>query len=132
MIMLRTTFVNELLGSNESLYTDFIPCDDNGDFATEAKRFLEQEYFNTSLGDLMPLAIATALKVTIFIMPSNLQTPPLYVIPLCGEPVSMMFLVHNLVAGRHYDAAILYSCTITKTSYKILLEKIHMFLAVVV
>ena len=62
----------------------------------------------------MPLAIATALKVTIFIMSSNLQSPPLYVIPLCGEPVSMMFLVHNPVAGGHYDAAIPYSCTINQ------------------
>ena len=73
---------------------------------------------NTSTGIL-----SIFCSVTIFIMSSNLQSPPLYVIPLCGEPVSMMFLVHNPVAGGHYDAAIPYSCTINQNKLQDLVRK---------
>ena len=114
VVALRKTFVTEILSQNQSLYNDFIPCDAN-DFVAEAQKFLESGYFNSMLGDLMPLAIATALKVTIFILSPNIPSTPLYVIPLCGEPIGMIFLVHDSTAGGHYDAAIPYSCIINQS-----------------
>lgn len=92
----------------------FILTNTNIDFAREANRFLDNGYFNSLLGDLMPLPIATALKVTIFILSKNLQSPPLFIIPLCGQPIGMIFLVYNPAAAGHYDAAIPYSCTVTQ------------------
>jgi len=109
---LRLNFVNETLGINKQLYTNFIPSDDEVDFEAEAKKFLENGYFNSSLGDLMPLAMATALNLFIFIIPSNLYDSPLFVNPLCRQPQGVIFMIYNPAGSGHYDAALPYSSTI--------------------
>ena len=62
----------------------------------------------------MPLGIATALKINIFILSSQLHNPAYYVFPLCGESKGVVFLVHNSEGNGHYDAALPYACTIKK------------------
>ena len=62
----------------------------------------------------MPLGIATALKINIFILSSQLYNPAYYVFPLCGESKGVVFLVHNSEGNGHYDAALSYACTIKK------------------
>jgi len=62
----------------------------------------------------MPLGIATALKINIFISSSQLHNPAYYVFPLCEESKGVVFLVHNSESNGHYDAALPYVCTIKK------------------
>ena len=69
--------MNEVVGENRPLYEKFIPL--LNDYTTEAYKFLQNRFFDNAFGDLMPLAIATALKAYIIIIISGCQYHPTYV-----------------------------------------------------
>ena len=66
----RHIFVHELLGDRFSMYNNFM----------EANRFLDDGYYNSALGDAMPLALATALHAHI-IFPIEHQAQQMCITP---------------------------------------------------
>lgn len=107
---LREIFVQEVIGDNRPLYEEFIPS--INDYTTEVYKFLQNGFFDSAFGDLMPLAIATALKASIIIIISGCQYHPTYVTPLVGPPIDTMFLLYNPTGSGHYDAIIPYFFTV--------------------
>lgn len=99
---LRQVFVHEVLGERRPTYVTFLEAG-TVDFEIEAKRFLEDGYFNSVVGDLMPLALANALHVNIIIFSNDRQ---LYVTPDIDSPLGTIFLVYTAFGAGHYDAAL--------------------------
>ena len=101
------------------MYESFVPCYGlEFEYVTEANAFLENGVYNTSIGDLMPLAIATVLQASLVIITSNSQMPPMYVVPMVGTVEGSIFLIYNPTGAGHYDAALHYArqtITIDKT-----------------
>ena len=62
-LKLREIFMKEVSGENRPLYEEFNPL--LNDYTTEAHKFLQNGFFDNAFDDLMPLAIATALKACI-------------------------------------------------------------------
>ena len=60
---LRQVFVLEITGERRSVYENFIQLDERNTYLDEANKFLQNGYFASVLGDLMPLAMATILNV---------------------------------------------------------------------
>ena len=112
-LKLREVFVKEITGENRPLYEEFIPLLD--DYTIEARKFLQNGFFDSAIGDLMPLAMATALKASIVIIISGCQYHPTYVTPLVGSPIDMMFLLYNPTESGHYDAIIPYIYTVKES-----------------
>ena len=109
-MMFRSVFVQEVTGDHRYMYESFVP--QNGlefDFVREANTFLENGVYNTSIGDLMPLAIATALQASLVIITSNSQMPHMYVVPMVGTVEGSIFLIYNPTGAGHYDAALPYA-----------------------
>ena len=101
---LHLLFVQEILGSHRAMYEHFVqPV---SDYRTEAENFLQDGFYNSSLGDLMPVAMATALQTIIVIITTNLDSDPLYAVPIVGYPDGTMFVLYHLFGTGHYDAAI--------------------------
>jgi len=103
---LRRLFVDEILGENRRAYEHFIqPIDD---YTTESQKFLQDGFYNSSVGDLMPVAMATALLANIIMFRQNKdsQAHPMYVVPINGTPNGTIFLVYHPAGTGHYDAAI--------------------------
>lgn len=109
---LHQIFVDEILGDHRAMYKHFVqPIDD---YATESKKFLQDRFYNSSVGDLMPVAMATALLTNIVIFSTNQDSHPMYVAPMVGCPNGIIFLVYHPAGTGHYDAAIPCSHTVTK------------------
>lgn len=109
---LRQIFVDEILGNHRSMYEHFVqPIED---FTAESKRFLQDGFYNNSVGDLMPVAMATALLTNIVIFSTNQDSHPMYVVPMAGSPNGIIFLVYHPAGTGHYDAAIPCSYAATK------------------
>ena len=107
---LRLAFVNELIGEHRHVYEEFLS--DNANYDTEANRFLQDGFYANSLGDLMPLAVATILQTVLVIIPADSPSSPLYVTPPLSLPGRMIFLIYTPSGPGHYDAAIPYSLTL--------------------
>jgi len=113
---LRQLFVDEILGEHRKMYEYFIqPIDD---YVTESKRFLQDGFYNNDVGDLMPVAMATALLTNIIIFRQNEDhhVHPMYVVPMNGSPNGTVFLVYNPAGTGHYDAAIPCSYSLKSTN----------------
>ena len=57
--ILREAFVRELLGERQSNYEAFV-AHTNMDYTVEANKFCDKGYFDSELGNTMPLALSTA------------------------------------------------------------------------
>ena len=79
---------------------------DAEDFKSEAKRFLDDGYFNSDLGDTMPLALATALCIHIIILTNEPRSQRMYVTPEVELVLGTVFVVYDPTAPGHYDAAL--------------------------
>ena len=79
-------------------------------YVSEAEKFLLDEYYNISLGDLMPVAMATAIPTMIVIFTTNQDSDPLHVVPMVGTPNRIIFLLYNPLGTGYYDAAIPCCC----------------------
>ena len=103
--LLRKVYVIELLGERRAQYESFFPHS-SFDYEMEANRFHQDGYFNSELGDTMPLALATALQFPLIIFPSPSNTPVMYVTPDLVTTEATAFVVHTCSGLGHYDAAI--------------------------
>ena len=88
---LRQAFVQEILGERES-YESFLIRE--LDYSTEANKFLQDGFYVSSIGDLMPLAMATVLQASVVITTSS-TSHPIYVTPLVGSIEGTVILVYN-------------------------------------
>ena len=102
---LQTLFVAELLGENFSKYHNFMEMNAE-DFKSEAKRFLDDGYFSSNVGDAMPLALATALSIHIIIITNEPHSKRMFVTPEVELVLGTVFLVYEPVGPGHYDAAL--------------------------
>lgn len=109
-IKLRQAFVQEILGERRESYESFLTND--SDYSTEANKFLQDGFYASSIGDLMPLAIATVLQASIVIIITSPNSHPIYVTPQVGSIEGTLILVYDPSGSGHYDAAVPYSNTV--------------------
>ena len=88
---LRQLFVQELAEHQET-YENFMET--GMDYLVDAKKFLQDGFFAHSLGDTMPLALATVLQATIIIFTSN-QEHPIYITPNLITTEEAIILVYD-------------------------------------
>ena len=103
----RQVFVSELTGQRERHYKDFTT---DVDYSEEAKKYLNDGYYDSQLGNLMPLAMAEALESN-FILFRTDDVQPLFVTPQCVSIHRTIFLVYDPQGSGHYDAALTYQST---------------------
>ena len=105
---LRQVYVKELLGEHRVNYSPYIQHTDLN-YDKEANRFANNHYFDSELGNTMPLALATALQISIVIFhkdPNTPNTPIMYVTPEIVTTEASAFLVYTRSEVGHYDAAV--------------------------
>ena len=101
---LRKIFVDKILGDRCTMYEHFVqPIDE---YVTQSKKFLQDGFYNRAVGDLMPVAVATALLANIVIFSTHQDSHPMYVVPMADCPNGIIFLVYNPAGTGHYDAAV--------------------------
>ena len=103
--ILRQTYVKELLGERRAKYEVFV-SHTNMNYEEEATKFQTDGFFNSELGNTMPLALATALQFPIIIFPRDSNMSILHVTPDVITTNATAFVVHSSVAAGHYDAAL--------------------------
>ena len=106
-MLLRQAYVKELLGDNRYLYEAFISHTDI-DYSTEAQFFFNPSFYNSVLGNTMPLALSTALQFSIVIFSKDSRTPIMYVTPDNVASEATAFVVYNPEGEGHYDVALPY------------------------
>ena len=102
---LRQVHVKELLGEHRVNYSPYIQHTDLN-YDKEANRFANNHYFDSELGNTMPLALATALQISIVIFHKDPNTPIMYVTPEIVTTEASAFLVYTRSEVGHYDAAV--------------------------
>ena len=103
--ILRKVYVKELLGEHRVDYEAFVAHTDL-DYCAEANRFSQDHYYDSELGNTMPLALATALQFSLVIFHKDPNTPTMYVTPEVVTTEASAFLVYTPSGPGHYDAAI--------------------------
>ena len=120
---LRHLFVQEILECHRAMYEHFVqPV---SDYKTEAEKFLRDGFYNSSLGDLMPVAMATALQTIIVIITTNPDSDLLYAVPIVGSPDGTICVLYHLFGTGHYDAGSYEAVNHNSTPMKPLNMKIH-------
>ena len=77
------------------------------EFKNEAQKFLIDGFYNSPLGDIMPLAMANILSVDILVFTAQPHNPILFVSP--SVPTAShgtIFIVYDFNGPGHYDAAV--------------------------
>jgi hypothetical protein len=110
LMRLRQAFVQEILGERHASYESFLTRD--LDYCTEASKFLQDGFYASSIGDLMPLAIATVLQASIVIITTSPNSHPIYVTPQVGSIEGTVILVYDPSGSGHYDAVVPSSTTV--------------------
>ena len=125
-LKLRQSFVHEITGERRGMYEDFFleKNDLNFDYIREANKFHKNGFFASTHGDLMPMAMATLLQASIIIITTNVDSTPMYIVPMVGCAERSIFLLYTHTGPGHYDAALPYSKTVgqaspTSTSVKV-------------
>ena len=112
---LREILVQEWLGSNKCEYECFISA--GSSFEMEASEFLKNGYYNSDLGNTMPLGMANALKVSFVVFTSLSSSPVFFVAP--REPsTEVLYLAFTYCGAGHYDGAIFKGENVTKMKVK--------------
>ena len=104
---LREHFVAEIMGERKYEYKQFITMDR---YDAEAQKFSVDGYYNSEMGDLMPLAMANLLQSHIIIFTVNAQKP-FYVSPNNNQQDRAIFLVYDPRGSGHCNAAIPYAAS---------------------
>ena len=76
------------------MYNNFMDMDAE-EFKSEANRFLDDGYYNSVLGDAMPLALATALHAHIIVFPIEPQGRQMYITPEIESVLGNVFVVYD-------------------------------------
>ena len=95
-LRLRELFVSEITDERQQYYMDFIIGE--VDYCSEANKFLEIGYFDSQLGNLVPVAMATALQCYIVLSGQIVEAQE-----------KTIFLVYNPEGAGHYDAAVTFN-----------------------
>lgn len=103
--VLRKLFVQELLQQQEA-YESFV--EEGVVYLQEAKKFLQDGFYDNMLGDTMPLAMATVLQATIIIFPSSSESSTMYITPQRITTDETIFVCYDPTGSGHYDAALPY------------------------
>ena len=101
---LRQKFVEELLGTHRKIYENFtsLNC---VDYEAECMKFLQDGFFANAIGDIMPIATATALQISIVVFTDS--SPHLmYVNPAVGKAELSAFLIYHTIGVGHYSNTI--------------------------
>ena len=102
-VKLRTVFVQELLGEHRQHYEGFVSHLDI-DYQAEAEKFREDKYYNSAIGNIMPLALSTALCFPIVVFTAQIDNP-MYITPATVSTDTNAFVVYSSYGTGHYDAA---------------------------
>ena len=97
---LRSLFVKELCGEKREHYRCFTTLQQD-EYQEETSKFLVSGYFDSSIGNLMPLAMSNALFVNFVILRPSQQ--PLYITPENAVNNGTVFLVYYEGGKGHYD-----------------------------
>ena len=104
-IAMRKAMVDELLGHQRLEYENFlgslVP-----NYEQAVKHFLNPTFFDSPIGNAMPLALARAIQCSIVIFHSNISQPPTFISPVNVDCSATAFLVYNPNGSGHYDAAL--------------------------
>lgn len=101
---LREVIVQEWLGPNRSDYEGFLIDQDK--YEHEVLKFLQDGHYNSDLGNTMPLAMASALNVSIVLLTSIPSSPVFFVSPPTNSNLVLHLAFTSLGPG-HYDALVL-------------------------
>jgi len=101
---LRKKFVEELLGLHRTVFESFTSLSSE-EYETECLKFLQDGFFANAIGDLMPIATATALQVSLVVF-IDVKPHLMYVNPAVGKGTSSAFVIYHSIGVGHYDAAI--------------------------
>ena len=71
----------------------------------EVQKFLQMQYYDSEIGNAMPLAMARALGVPLVILTSIVGCPLIHVTPPHCESSAPLFLAYIQCGGGHYDMA---------------------------
>ena len=104
-LLLRQAYVKELLGERRHQYEAFV-SDIDINYDLEAQKFMDPTFYDSVLGDIMPLALSTALQFSIIIFSTDSRRPVMYVTPDITANDATAFLVYNPDGKGHYDAAV--------------------------
>ena len=99
---LRQIIVHEWLECRHA-YEGFLT---NEMYEDEVSRFLQDGYYDSALGNTMPLAMATALNVSIVILTSIPSSPVYFVSPPTTSEL-VLYLAYTSLGSGHYDALVL-------------------------
>ncbi|KXJ14702.1 hypothetical protein AC249_AIPGENE5021 [Exaiptasia diaphana] len=104
--ILRNLVVQEWLSHPERYDSAFNTNTDNanGSFEEEARRFLQNGFYSSSLGDAMPLAAANVLQMPLVILTSVVNWPLAIITPEMSLSNIPLYLAYNQDGGGHYDA----------------------------
>lgn len=100
---LRLLFVKEITGEKLQHYRCFTTLLEEN-YQQEASKFLEDGYYDSSVGNLMPLAMSNALQACFVII--RAEEHPLYITPEGCTSHGTIFLVYHSGGSGHYDAAV--------------------------
>ena len=107
---LRNLFVKEIMGEHRKIYESFTSLS-AVDYEIESMKFLQSGFFANDIGDIMPLATATALQISLIIITTS-NSPVMFVNPAVGNGELSAFVVYYCNGPGHYDAAIPYAHTL--------------------
>ena len=100
---LRQAIVHEIL-ENRSQYEGLM-INVSGSYETEAKKFLDNDYYCSELGDWMPFAIANVLQTHVVLFRTDTNSP-WYTTPLLDTYAKPIFLMFYPNGPGHYDCAL--------------------------
>ena len=107
----RQAFVNELTGTNRATYEQFLVTSDT-DYDEEVEKMSQSGFYDSDIGDTMPLALCTALKFSMLIYSTDSRLKPIFISPEAVLHEQVVILIHTtpdpangLIKG-HYDYAL--------------------------
>ena len=107
----RQAFVNELTGTNRATYEQFLVTSDT-DYDEEVEKMSQSGFYDSDIGDTMPLALCTALKFSMLIYSTDSRLKPIFISPEAVLHEQVVILIHttpdpanDLIKG-HYDYAL--------------------------
>ena len=109
---LRKLLVDEWLGDHKQEYICFFVCDECDEqkkleiYTRCACEFLVPGFYQSALGDAMPLGMANALKLPIVIFTSKRESPVLCITPQETMSTIPIFVTLNYFDSGHYDYAV--------------------------
>ena len=105
--LLRRRFVEELLSDRRQEYTAFLVYEQLADWEQEVRKFIQDGFFNSAIGDLLPTVISNVLHLNIIIFQKLISPPIMYVSPVqVDRSIGTIFLIYNPLHQGHYDAAL--------------------------